>query len=296
MKTNKDYINEYELYLQVELGYSLNTVNGYIQDIFQFLELSGKDIKKIDEKEIKQYLQYLNLNLKPSTRARKISSLKKFYHYLEINYQIKDLFMNVEFPKQRKSIPKYLTIEELNLFLNSIELNTKIGIRDKAMLELLYASGMRISELLSLKQIDLKLNNGIIKVVGKGNKERIIPINEKSIKALNNYLTIRVEFLQDTNPQELFLNNRGQPMTRQGLTDIIKKRAKKIGLKDISAHKLRHSVATHLLNAGADLRMIQTFLGHKNISTTEIYTHVNKKNLSKEYQKYFKLGEDNEKL
>ncbi len=287
MKLSNDmYIREFENFLMVELNYSLNTIDSYILDIKQFLDILDKNLKEIKDDDLNIYLKFLNDNFKINTRSRKLSSLKTFYKFLKEEYSIINIFEKIKNPKKEKKIPKYFSQKELAILLDSIEPVSDIDKRDRAMLELLYASGMRISELLSLKVFDLKLDEKFVSVIGKGNKQRIIPINTSSINAVNDYMKVRINFMdKDTNV--LFLNKRGTQMTRQGFTKILKNRALLVGITDISAHKLRHSIATHLLNNGADLRMIQQFLGHQSITTTEIYTHVNQSKISSEYEKYF---------
>ncbi len=287
MKLSNDmYIREFENFLMVELNYSLNTIDSYILDIKQFLDILDKNIKDICDEDLNVYLKFLNDNFKINTRSRKLSSLKTFYKFLKEEYDIFNIFEKIKNPKKEKKIPKYFSQKELAILLDSVEPISDIDKRDRAMLELLYASGMRISELLSLKVFDLKLDEKFVSVIGKGNKQRIIPINKSSINAVSDYMKVRINFMdRDTNI--LFLNKRGTQMTRQGFTKILKNRALLVGITDISAHKLRHSIATHLLNNGADLRMIQQFLGHQSITTTEIYTHVNQNKISSEYEKYF---------
>ncbi len=284
--SNEMYIREFENFLMVELNYSLNTIDSYILDIKQFLEILDKNIADIKDSDLNNYLKYLNDNFKINTRSRKLSSLKTFYKFLKEEYKISNIFEKIKNPKKEKKIPKYFSQKELAILLDSVEPLSDIDKRDRAMFELLYASGMRISELLSLKVFDLKLDEKFVSVIGKGNKQRIIPINSSSINAVNDYIKVRLNFMdKDTNI--LFLNKRGTQMTRQGFTKILKTRALEVGITDISAHKLRHSIATHLLNNGADLKMIQQFLGHQSITTTEIYTHVNQSKISSEYEKYF---------
>ncbi|MFV0288407.1 MAG: site-specific tyrosine recombinase/integron integrase [Mycoplasmatales bacterium] len=284
--SNERLLNEFLRHLQVELDYSNNTINSYKLDIKQYFKLIDKALKDITKDDIASYLAYFNENFTTATYSRKISSLKSFYKFLNEEYQILNLFETIQIPKGEKKLPQYFTQQELFKLLDSIENKTKIDIRDKAMLELLYCSGMRISELLNLEEKDLKLTEKFVIVIGKGSKQRMIPINDHAIQALKNYLKIKIEFLHIPN-NTLFVNAQGRKMTRQGFTKILKTRAKLVGINDISAHKLRHSIATHLLQNGANLKAIQQLLGHENITTTEIYTHVNKQQLQAEYNKYF---------
>ncbi len=286
MKNNNNKINDFKKFLKVELNYSNNTIESYILDINQYLEFYKKDIEMIKEKDLNSFLDFLNSNYKASTYSRKLSSLKALYKFLEEEYDINNIFQNIKSPKQVKKLPKYYSQQQLYMLLDSIQITNNIDIRDKAMFEILYASGMRISELLNLQKHDVKIEERFVKILGKGNKERIVPINNTAINSLKEYQKVRINFLTKEN-NILFLNAKGNKMTRQGFDKILKKRALLVGINDISAHKLRHSIATHLLNNGADLIMIQKFLGHKNISTTEIYTHVNKKKIIEEYNEHF---------
>ncbi len=283
---NQRKLNEFIRYLQVELDYSNNTVQSYELDIIQYFKMINKKVDEITKDEINTYLKYISENFATATYSRKISSLKTFYNFLSEEYKIENLFEVIKVPKREKKLPKYFTQKELFRLLDSIECNTRIDIRDKAMFELLYCTGMRISELLSITLKDLKLDEQFVIVMGKGSKQRTIPLNNHAIKAVQSYLNIRINFLKESN-NIVFLNNHGKQMTRQGFTKILKARANLIGINDISAHKLRHSIATHLLQNGANLKVIQQLLGHENITTTEIYTHINKKQLQDEYNKHF---------
>lgn len=280
-------VENFIVYLQVELNYSKNTINSYENDIKNYGEYIDYNLKEVKEEEVNNYLQYLQENYKTTTYNRKVSSLKKFYTFLTNNYNIPNPLNQVGHAKTPQKIPVFFGEEQLFKFLDSIECHNKYDYRDKAMIEILYASGMRISELLSLQINNIKIEEKIAKVYGKGSKERIVPLGQTAIESLINYQQIRPEFLKNKNCQNLFLNKNGEAMSRQGFDKILKQRAKLVGINNISAHKLRHSIATHLLNNGANLRVIQQLLGHKNISTTEIYTHVNKQELIKEYNKYF---------
>ncbi len=281
--SNEKYLDSFLKYLKIELNLSENTVNSYEIDIKQFSNLTKKDFKDILSSDVEIYLQYLHDNYKPATHSRKITALRKFYKFLNFNYKIENIFKYITNPKKGMKIPTYFSKEVLFNFLDSIPNDSVLDKRDKAMFELLYATGMRISEIINLKISNLKFSEKFIIVVGKGNKERIIPVNDQAINHVNNYLKVRVLLQKKTN-DILFLNSRGDKLTRQGFDKVLKKRAKNVGITNISAHKFRHSIATHLLDGGADLVMIQNFLGHKNISTTEIYTHVSKQKLKEEYE------------
>lgn len=262
--------------------------------VFKINNQNSNKWENLLEEDAFDYIKFSRSKYKVSSHNRKLSALKKFYKYLEKTYQINDIFGNLKQAKTPKKLPNFFREAELFAFLDSIPEVTNIDIRDKAMIEVLYATGVRSSELLNIKKEDIKFEEGLVHVVGKGNKERVVPMNDTSLESCRKYLKIRINFLGKENTNYLFLNNRGKQLTRQGFDKILKSRAKVANISDISAHKLRHSLATHLLNNGGDLRMIQMILGHKQISTTEIYTHVNKRELLEEYKKYFSLGEENE--
>lgn len=269
----------------MELSYSKNTVDSYMIDIKKFGEFVQYDFV-IQEEVVYNYLEHIKLILKSSSYSRNLSSLKKFYKFLKKKYSIDDFFSTLENPKIKRSLPKYYSEKVLFDFLNSLPSETNIDIRNKAMIEVLYATGIRVSELLSIKKEDIKIEEKIIRIYGKGSKERIVYFNDICQKNLKNYEKIRVLFLKKDNPKEFFLNSQGKAMSRQGFNKIIKQKALDFGIIGMSPHKLRHSLATHLLENGADLRTIQIILGHEDISTTEIYTHVDNSSLKKEYDKY----------
>lgn len=285
---NEKKKEEFIKYLKIELNYSHNTIESYIKDIEQFEEMFNCKFENISQKNINEYIKYLSDTFQVSTHSRKISSLKKFYKFLNSTYTIKNKFGQIKTPKKISKIPSYISEDEIKHLLTSINEENNLDLRDRAMFEVLYASGMRISELLNLETNQLKIDEHFLLVIGKGNKERLIPISNKCINHLEAYLKIREEYVKEKT-NIVFLNKNGKKLTRQGFDKILKKRGAYVGIINISAHKFRHSIATHLLNKGADLKMLQTFLGHKNISTTEIYTHVSKNKLQEEYEKYLKL-------
>lgn len=284
----KDYIN----YLLIDRKYSNNTIESYKKDLDTFIDFFKKEnisISKINNKDIENYINCLKKkNLSEKSVARHISCLRGFYKYLMLEKEITYNPMEfIESPKIRKSLPKVLSKEEVELLLN-IELNENYDYRNKAMLELMYATGLRVSELVNLKVHDIDLDMALLKTFGKGSKERIIPIGDYALMATREYLNYyRDSLLKKDYNDYLFLNNHGKKMTRQGFFKIIKNLARKKGIKtNFSPHTLRHSFATHLLDYGADLRSIQELLGHSNISTTQIYTHVSREKLKENYQKF----------
>lgn len=285
-------LEEFLNYLLVEKGLASNTIVSYRRDLESFFtylkEHNIYQIKNINKKDIVSFLAYLKKEDRAAaTIARRIAALKAFFKFL---YQERYLEENVtailERPKQEKKLPKFLTLEEVDKLLTGPVLNTAIGVRDQAMLEILYATGMRVSELLNLGINNLNLEIGFVRCMGKGSKERIIPIGGKAIESLTTYLQWgRNKLLKNPREQTLFLNNHGRKMSRQGFWKIIKTYAHKVGInKEISPHILRHSFATHLLENGADLRAVQEMLGHADISTTQIYTHVTRSKISQVYR------------
>lgn len=291
--SNYDIITEYELYLKVEKKYSINTINTYITNISSFSEFVNKNFKNVEEEDIKKYLMHLNKNnISEKSVANKISSLKSFYKYLIIEkITSKSPLDKIELPKIKKTLPKALSIEEVNILLN-ISLNDKFDYRNKAMIELLYATGLRVSELVNLKLNNINFDQEYLKTMGKGSKERIVPIGEYAMYYLKYYIdNYRNDFLRDKESEYIFISNQSKKMTRQTFFLLLKKIAKKEGIKTyFSPHTLRHSFATHLLRYGADLRSIQELLGHSSISTTQIYTHVEKEKVKEEYKNFHPHG------
>lgn len=287
-------MNNFYSYLLIEKKYSNNTIKSYKQDLDKFKNYMNKNISDIDSKDIHQYLKYLaEIPLTDKSIARNISCLKSFYKFLLIEKEIdKNPMEDIEIPKIKKSLPKALTEEEIIKLLD-IPLIDNFSYRNKAMLELLYATGMRVSELINLTLQDIDLNEATVRTLGKGSKERIIPIGDYALKYMKIYLEeYRSKLLKKDWNNFLFLNNHGKQITRQGFFKVIKKRKEEIGLKkELSPHTLRHSFATHLLNHGADLRSIQELLGHSDIGTTQIYTNVSNEHLKENYREFHPHGE-----
>ena len=290
----KNLIDEFESYLKFEKKYSYNTVSSYMRDLDKFKNyFKDASIKKINKNDIKKYVIYLDENVGTKSVSRSVSTLKSFYKFLKMsNYVDKNVMETINNPKIKKSLPKVLSEEEVSTLLD-IDLNDDFDYRNKAMLELMYSSGLRVSELINLKVNDIDLKNDCVRVFGKGSKERIIPLSEYALDALYDYINNhRKELFKHGENDYLFLNNHGNNMTRQGFFKIVKKIAKDKNIKtDFSPHSLRHSFATHLLKHGADLRSIQELLGHSDISSTQIYTHVTNERLQNSYKKYHPHGQ-----
>jgi integrase/recombinase XerD len=283
---NKNILEKFNTYLlTVKFLNVESTINSYILDIYKYLEYLNKDYNQTDNDDIYKYLTYLDKeNYSIYSVVRKISSIKSFYTFL-INEDIYKINLDIERPKFYKKLPKVLTIDEVDKLLN-IPLETPFDYRNKAMLELMYATGLRISELINLKVNDIDLLEGTVIVMGKGSKERVIPVGDYAVDYLNKYLNVRYKLLRDPTDY-LFLNNHGRPISRQGFFKILKALLREKGLnEDASPHTLRHSFATHLINRGADLRSVQEMLGHSDITTTKIYTEVSDELVRKEYNEY----------
>lgn len=285
-----DLINKFTEYLIIDKKYSENTIKAYNNDLKKFKNFfKNKDINKINETNIREYLKYLNKeNNDARTISHNISTLRSFYKFLLIEKKVnKNPMEYIELPKTKKSLPKTLSIEEIDKLLD-IKLKDSFAYRNKAMLELMYSSGLRVSELVNVRIHDIDTSNCIIRIMGKGSKERIVPLGDYAIKYIELYLKeYREKLVKRELNDYLFLNNHGKKMTRQGFFKILKQIAKEKGIKtEFSPHALRHSFATHLLNGGADLRSIQEMLGHSDISTTQIYTHVSKEKLKENYNNF----------
>lgn len=289
MSNWQSYIKEYQNYLKLERGLSKNTIDNYTFDIEKLvLFLTQKEINispiHITEEVIQQFIYEMASQVNPRSQARIISGLKSFFTFLVFEDYRKDFPMElIEVPKVGRKLPDTLATSEIDALIAAIDLSTPEGERNRAMLETLYSCGLRVSELISLKISDLFFEEGFIKVTGKGNKERFVPIGSNTAKYISLYQkTIRIHLkIQKGFEDTLFLNRRGKQLTRAMIFTIIKDLAEKIGLqKVISPHTFRHSFATHLLENGADLRSIQLMLGHESITTTEVYMHLDRKFLA----------------
>lgn len=289
---NKDILSRYQTYLvTVKFLNVETTINSYILDIYKYLEYIKKDYNKTNNKDIYNYLKYLSDNsYSIYSVVRKISSIKSFYNYLS-DESIYEINLDIERPRFYKKLPSILTIDEVDKLLD-VKLETAFDYRNKAMLELMYATGLRVSELINLTYQNIDIDKKIVRCYGKGNKERIVPMGNTAIKYLKIYLDeYRDSLTKRALCDNLFLNNHGKKLTRQGFFKMIKRQAEEKGIKEnITPHMLRHSFATHLLNNGADLRSIQLMLGHENISTTGIYTNVSKDKLKENYDLYYPKG------
>ena len=282
-----DAIDLFTQYLLVEKGLSKATVSSYLNDLQQFFDFfkDKKYVEELDPNDVNSFLTYSSsIGKEASTNLRRISSIKQFYIFLKKDGYYKDEIPDVEPPKKPIRLPTCLSIEEVELLLDAPNMDSLSGIRDKAMLELMYASGLRVSELLQLEKNNLNLKRGIVTIFGKGAKERKVPVGDFAMEYVVKYLNeVRGKF-HGADSKYLFLNRSGQPLSRFYFIRQVKKYASEVGIeKDISPHTLRHCFATHLLEGGAQLRTVQEMLGHSNIATTQIYTHVSSKRIISAY-------------
>jgi integrase/recombinase XerD len=285
-------------YVTVEKGLSRNTLESYQRDLLQLVSyLNQKKITGLEKVKKETLLAFLNQRKKEglsnASINRLLSSLRMFFRFLQMDSGIKeDPTLFIESPKTWDRLPGILTPDEVDKLLQPIGQATPLVLRNMAMIELLYATGMRVSELISLSVSSLFLNEGIIKTLGKGSKERLIPIGEPAVDKLREYIAKeRPKFLKDKNSEILFLTYSGKGLSRQAFWYLLKKRAVQLGIsRPFSPHTLRHSFATHLLERGADLRSVQALLGHSNISTTQIYTHITRERLKKIHQEFHPRG------
>lgn len=288
MNNLKDYLE----YLEYERKYSAKTIESSFEDIAKFLKYCEEynlDYKNLKIDSARDYLKYLDkLNYKNTTISRMLSSLRSFYRYLMIKKVVSiNYFKLLSNPKKEKKVPNYLQYDEFEKIIQSIPCDTALGKRNYLIVELLYATGLRVSELVNIKIKDITKNEKSIRIIGKGNKERIVYYGEYATSALEKYLNnARSELLKNKNSDYLLINHLGNKLTTAGIRDILDKIVVAASLKHkMSPHTLRHTFATHLLSNGADLRAVQELLGHESLSTTQIYTHVGLDQLRMEYLK-----------
>ena len=284
--TVNNEIQDYMNYLSLERQLSPNTIDGYKRDLEDFYKFVNKSYRVIFKEDIIKYIEYLNKKVGPKTINRHIVSIKNYFKYLERNNLIKNNPMtDITGLKTPKKMPRVLSVEDVDKLLD-IELKDAYDYRNKAMLELMYSSGLRVSELLYLTLNNIDFDMNLVRIFGKGSKERIVPMSDIATKYLFEYINLyRNTLIKNKVNDIIFLNSRGNKLSRQGFFKILKEIALEKGInKEISPHVLRHSFATHLLNNGADLRSIQTMLGHENIETTQIYTHVSNNYVKQNYE------------
>ncbi|MFH1395437.1 MAG: site-specific tyrosine recombinase XerD [Candidatus Omnitrophota bacterium] len=289
----KKYIEEFLYFMEVERGVSENTIFSYQHDLKKFeryIQDINKSVSEITREDIVEFLMRLkDIGLSAVTIARNLAALKTFWKFLVEEQVVKENVAGIiETPKTWKNIPEVLNIEEVERLLEAPDKKTLLGVRDSAILELMYAAGLRVSEVNALEVPNVNLEANFVKCYGKGGKERIVPIGKLAENAIENYLRdVRPKLLGKGESRHLFLSRLGRKISRQSLWKIIRKYARLAGItKNITPHTLRHSFATHLLEGGAELRGLQEMLGHADISTTQIYTHVNKEKLRKIHKEF----------
>jgi integrase/recombinase XerD len=279
--------------LRVEKGLSANTIQAYRRDASKFAEFAakrGQALKDVQRSDIVDFLASLyKRGLDSRSVARHLVTIRNFFRFALIEgYIVDDPAATVESPKFRQSLPEFLSLEEVNLVLRQPDRGSVVGLRDQAMIELLYSCGLRVSELCTLRVSDVQMEEGCLRCIGKGNKERLVPVGREALKVVREYLRrSRPELLREASSPFLFLNQRGRRLDRIAFWKILGDYGRKAGLRKVlTPHMLRHSFATHLLDRGADLRSVQMMLGHSDISTTQIYTHVVEERLKQVYKSH----------
>lgn len=288
-RLTEDIFTRYKTYLKLEKSFSPNTIEAYQRDLkklIAFIKEQGLDLKQLTYEDLQQFLAELHeQKIQPRSVARIISGIKSFYRFLLIDGYIEnDPSELLEMPQIGLKLPDVLSVNEIDQILNTIDVSTTEGQRNRAMLEVLYSCGLRVSELTSLRISDIYPTEGFIRVEGKGSKQRLVPISDIALREISNYIYLRGFITPQKGAEDiLFLNRRGAPLTRVMVFLIIKQQTELAGIhKKVSPHTFRHSFATHLLEGGANLRAIQEMLGHAKITTTEIYTHIDREYLRKE--------------
>jgi integrase/recombinase XerD len=287
--SQRDFVKEFLTYIQVEKGLARHTLESYGRDLARlqlWADKAGKPIADLTRADLRKWIAHLSrAGLAPASVARAVSAARGLFRFLMLDGHIKrHPTEDLDTPQRFAYLPQFLTEDEINQLLAAPDIATEEGVRDRALIEVMYAAGLRVSELISLKQADVDVQAGLVVCHGKGSKERRVPIGKSAIHWLQQYSAIRSGYGKPTSPY-LFLN-RGKQITRQFAWSMIKRYANKAGVKDISPHTLRHSFATHLLQRGADSRSVQALLGHSDISTTQIYTHITDRHLRNSYDKH----------
>jgi integrase/recombinase XerD len=285
----RDLVKEYLNYIQVEKGLARHTLESYRRDLARlerWTSKTGRQIAELTRPDLRKWIAQLSREgLAPSSVARAVSAARGFFRFLMLDGHIKHHpAEDLDTPQKFSYLPRFLTEEEIDRLFSAPDVSTEAGIRDRAMLELMYAAGLRVSELVSLKQAEVDIHGGIVSCHGKGSKERRVPVGKSAIHWLQQYNAVKAGYGKAAYPN-LFLS-RGKPLTRQFAWTTIKRYAESIGLQNVSPHTLRHSFATHLLQHGADSRSVQALLGHSDISTTQIYTHITDRHLRTAYDNH----------
>jgi integrase/recombinase XerD len=286
---DRDFVKEFITYLQVEKGLARHTLESYQRDLDRlqtWANKNGKQISELAREDLRKWIASLSREgLAPTSIARAVSATRGFFKFLMLDGHTKSHpAEDLDTPQRFAYLPNFLTEDEINRLFAAPDVSTPEGVRDRAVLEIMYAAGLRVSELVALKQTDLDLLAGLVVCHGKGNKERRVPLGKSSIHWLQQYAAVKADFGKQTSPF-VFLH-RGRPFTRQLAWSMIKRHAEKARIKNVSPHTLRHSFATHLLQHGADSRSVQALLGHSDISTTQIYTHITDMHLRSAYDRH----------
>lgn len=292
LRQQEDLVADYCSHLAYERGLSENTVEAYsrdLRDYLSYLESIGGRLCDVRPRDVAGFLAYLqSLGKATTTIARRLAAVRGLHEYLiEAGIRSDNPTRQLDSPRKGRELPGVLSESEVEALLNAPDVSKTLGVRDKAMLETLYATGLRVSELLALEVGHVDWDVGYVRCVGKGDKERIVPLGDVALRWLREYITnVRGSLMRRGDVRALFLSTRGEKMTRQGFWKIIKKYARQAGIRqDVSPHTLRHSFATHLLTHGADLRVVQELLGHADISTTEVYTHLDRRHLRRVFER-----------
>lgn len=285
----RDLIKEFLTYIQVEKGLARHSLESYRRDLFRlqtWAQQNGKQVAELTRADLRKWIASLSREgLAPASVARAVSATRGFFKFLMLDGHIKSHpAEDLDTPQRFSYLPKFLTEDEINRLLASPDINTEEGIRDRAVLEIMYATGLRVSELVGLKHADVDLLAGLVVCHGKGNKERRVPLGKSAIHWLQQYAAVKAGYGKQASPN-VFVH-RGKPFTRQLAWSMIKRHAETAGIKNVSPHTLRHSFATHLLQHGADSRSVQALLGHSDISTTQIYTHITDIHLRSAYDRH----------
>lgn len=285
----RDLVKEFLTYLQVEKGLARHTLDSYRRDLDRlqsWANKTGKQVSELARADLRKWIASLSREgLAPASIARAVSATRGFFKFLMLDGHIKSHpAEDLDTPQRFAYLPKFLTEDEINRLLAAPDVSTEEGIRDRAVLEIMYATGLRVSELVNLKHDDLDLLVGLVRCHGKGNKERRVPLGKSAIHWLQQYAAVKAGYGKQSSPHVFLF--RGRPFTRQLAWSMIKQHAEKVGIKNVSPHTLRHSFATHLIQHGADSRSVQALLGHSDISTTQIYTHVTDMHLRSAYDRH----------
>ncbi len=292
---NQDHTDLFIDAMWLESGLSKNTLSAYRSDLHRFAKFIGdKELTVVEQSDVQKFLGFMMAQgTKASSSARVLSTLRRFFRYqIRENRVSKDPCAQVLSPKQGRPLPKAMSEQQVDDLLNAPDTQTSLGLRDRAMLETLYATGLRVSELVDLTLLEVSLQVGVVRIVGKGNKERLVPLGEQAVDWIEQYQQgARIALLKQRQTDAMFVTARGAGMTRQAFWHIIKKYALKAGIEQaLSPHTLRHAFATHLINHGADLRSVQMLLGHADLSTTQIYTHIARERLQSMHAQHHPRG------